>query len=56
MCKTFSKIIFAPAMNPVMWNNLATNENYRKLLDRGIEFIEPDTGDMACGEYGEGKM
>ena len=32
----FSKIIFAPSMNPVMWNNLATRENYRKLLDRGI--------------------
>ena len=53
---TFSKIIFAPAMNPVMWNNLATHENYRKLLDRGIEFIEPDTGDMACGENGIGKF
>ena len=49
---SFSKIIFAPSMNPVMWNNIATQENYKTLLDRGIKFIEPDTGDMACGEKG----
>ena len=53
---SFSKIIFAPSMNPVMWNNLATKENYRTLLDRGIKFIEPDTGDMACGENGTGRF
>ena len=53
---SFSKIIFAPSMNPVMWNNLATRENYRKLIDRGIKFIEPDTGDMACGENGTGRF
>jgi phosphopantothenoylcysteine decarboxylase/phosphopantothenate--cysteine ligase len=53
---SFSKIIFAPSMNPVMWNNLATRENYKKLLDRGIKFIEPDTGDMACGENGTGRF
>ena len=53
---SLSKIILAPSMNPVMWNNLATRENYKKMLDRGIEFIEPDTGEMACGEYGMGRM
>ena len=53
---SFSKIILAPSMNPVMWNNLATRENYKKLIDRGIEFIEPDTGDMACGENGTGRF
>ena len=53
---SFSKIILAPSMNPVMWNNLATRENYKKLLDRGIKFIEPDTGDMACGENGTGRF
>ncbi len=53
---SFSKIILAPSMNPVMWNNLATRENYEKLLDRGIKFIEPDTGDMACGESGTGRF
>ena len=53
---SFSKIILAPSMNPVMWNNLATRENYQKLLNRGIEFIEPDIGDMACGENGTGRL
>ena len=53
---SFSKIIFAPSMNPIMWNNLATQENYKTLLDRGIKFIEPDTGDMACGENGIGRF
>ena len=53
---SFSKIILAPSMNPVMWNNVATRENYKKLKDRGIEFIEPDTGDMACGENGKGRF
>jgi len=53
---SFSKIIFAPSMNPVMWNNLATQENYKTLLNRGIKFIEPDTGDMACGENGTGRF
>ena len=53
---SFSKIILAPSMNPVMWNNLATRDNYKKLLERGIEFIEPDTGDMACGESGKGRF
>ena len=43
-------------MNPVMWNNLATKENYQKLLDRGVLFIEPDFGDMACGERGSGRL
>ena len=53
---SFSKIIFAPSMNPIMWNNLATQENYKTLLHRGIKFIEPDTGDMACGENGTGRF
>ena len=53
---SFSKIILAPSMNPIMWNNLATKENYEKLLDRGIQFIEPESGDMACGESGTGRL
>ena len=53
---SFSQIILAPSMNPVMWNNLATQENYQKLLGRGVEFIEPDVGDMACGENGTGRF
>ncbi len=53
---SFSQIILAPSMNPVMWSNLATQENYQKLLGRGIEFIEPDVGEMACGESGTGRF
>ena len=53
---SFSQIILAPSMNPVMWSNLATQENYKKLLGRGIGFIEPDVGDMACGESGTGRF
>ena len=53
---SYSKIIMAPSMNPVMWNNLATKENCQKLLNRGVSFIEPDSGDMACGESGNGRL
>ncbi|MFL2819039.1 MAG: bifunctional phosphopantothenoylcysteine decarboxylase/phosphopantothenate--cysteine ligase CoaBC [Candidatus Puniceispirillales bacterium] len=53
---SFSQIILAPSMNPVMWNNLATQENYQKLIGRGVEFIEPDVGNMACGENGTGRF
>ena len=53
---SFSQIILAPSMNPVMWNNWATQENYQKLIGRGVEFIEPDVGDMACGENGTGRF
>ena len=53
---SYSKIIVAPSMNPVMWNNLATKENCQKLLNRGVSFIEPDSGDMACGESGNGRL
>ena len=53
---TFSTVFLAPSMNPIMWENLATQENYHKLLDRGIKFIEPESGDMACGEFGTGRL
>ena len=43
-------------MNPVMWNNIATQDNYQKLLSRGMNFIEPENGDMACGESGTGRL
>ncbi len=49
-------IILAPAMNVRMWAHKATQENVKKLKDFGYEFIGPETGDMACGEFGEGKM
>ena len=50
------KIFIAPAMNVRMWENDITKENVLKLKSLGHQFIGPELGDMACGEYGEGKM
>ena len=49
-------IILAPAMNVRMWEHPTTKINLKKLKDFGYKVIGPDIGDMACGEYGEGKM
>ncbi|MDC1096168.1 bifunctional phosphopantothenoylcysteine decarboxylase/phosphopantothenate--cysteine ligase CoaBC [Pelagibacteraceae bacterium] len=50
------KIILVPAMNVRMWEHKATQENIKKLLDYKYCFIGPEKGEMACGEYGDGKM
>ena len=50
------KVILAPAMNVRMWEHEATQQNIKKLKNFGYLFIGPEKGDMACGEYGEGKM
>ena len=49
-------VFLVPAMNVRMWLHEATKENLRKLKDFGYRFIGPERGEMACGEYGEGKM
>jgi len=49
-------IFLAPAMNVRMWEHTATQENINKLKSYGYKIIGPEIGDMACGEYGEGKM
>ena len=49
-------IFLAPAMNVRMWEHAATQENINKLKSYGYKIIGPEIGDMACGEYGEGKM
>jgi len=49
-------IILVPAMNVRMWLHKATQNNLKNLLDYGYKFIGPINGEMACGEYGEGKM
>ena len=46
----------APAMNVRMWENKSNQNNVNILKNMGHEFIGPYIGDMACGEYGEGKM
>ncbi len=50
------KIYLAPAMNVRMWEHPKTKINIQKLKDFGYKLIGPEIGDMACGEYGEGKM
>ena len=50
------KIFFAPAMNVRMWENKITKTNLQKLISAGHKIIGPDIGEMACGEYGEGKF
>lgn len=49
-------ILVAPAMNPEMWDNSATQDNIRTLKERGVYFVGPDSGEMACGETGLGRM
>ena len=49
-------VLLVPAMNVRMWLHKATQNNLKNLLDFGYRFIGPVKGEMACGEYGEGKM
>jgi phosphopantothenoylcysteine decarboxylase/phosphopantothenate--cysteine ligase len=49
-------VLITPAMNHAMWNNPATQDNIEKLKIRGTNIIGPEEGDMACGEYGMGRM
>ena len=50
------RLLVAPAANTVMYKNPATEENLRKLTDRGVLVIEPEWGVLACEEEGEGKL
>ena len=50
------QVFLAPAMNVRMWEHPSTKDNFKILKSFGYKFIGPVTGDMACGEYGEGKM
>ncbi|NMA44136.1 MAG: phosphopantothenoylcysteine decarboxylase [Oligosphaeraceae bacterium] len=49
-------VMVAPAMNPRMWQHPATQENCRILRERGVQFIGPDSGNVACGSGGIGRM
>ncbi len=49
-------IFLAPAMNVRMWEHPSTKKNIAKLKSYGFNLIGPEIGDMACGEFGEGKM
>ena len=50
------QIFLAPAMNVRMWEHQSTQKNLKVLKSYGYKIIGPEIGDMACGEYGEGKM
>ena len=50
------KIFLAPAMNVRMWEHPSNKDNIHKIRNIGYKIIGPEIGDMACGEYGEGKM
>lgn len=49
-------IIVAPAMNVVMWQHPATQSNFATLKARGVTMVGPASGELACGETGEGRM
>ena len=53
---TESPISVAPAMNRAMWKNPVTQENVSRLRKRGIQILGPDSGSLACGEFGAGRM
>ncbi len=49
-------IVFAPAMNRLMWANVATQDNVNALQQRGWQMIAPESGEQACGEVGAGRL
>jgi phosphopantothenoylcysteine decarboxylase/phosphopantothenate--cysteine ligase len=53
---TDKKVLAAPAMNVRMWRHEATKRNVARLRADGVAIIEPDEGEMACGEYGPGRL
>lgn len=53
---TTAPVIVAPAMNVRMWEHAATQANMAQLAERGVQFIGPDHGSMACGEVGMGRL
>jgi len=53
---TDKRVLVAPAMNVRMWQHTATQRNLAVLRGDGVLFVGPDEGEMACGEYGPGRM
>jgi phosphopantothenoylcysteine decarboxylase/phosphopantothenate--cysteine ligase len=53
---TDKRVLIAPAMNVRMWDHPATQRNLRVLRGDGVLVVGPNEGDMACGEYGPGRM
>ena len=53
---TDAPVLAVPAMNVRMWQHAATRRNIEQLRTDGITVMQPDEGDMACGEYGPGRL
>lgn len=53
---TRAPVLLAPAMNTGMWENIATQENAALLRKRGVHFVGPEGGYLACGDSGAGRM
>jgi phosphopantothenoylcysteine decarboxylase/phosphopantothenate--cysteine ligase len=53
---TDKQVLAAPAMNLRMWQHEATRRNVAQLRRDGVTVLEPDEGEMACGEYGPGRL
>lgn len=53
---TKAPVLIAPAMNSGMWSAAATQENIQVLKGRGVHFIQPDSGYLACGDVGSGRL
>ncbi|HEX8624409.1 MAG TPA: bifunctional phosphopantothenoylcysteine decarboxylase/phosphopantothenate--cysteine ligase CoaBC [Allosphingosinicella sp.] len=53
---TDKPVLAAPAMNVRMWQHEATRRNVARLRSDGVTILEPDEGEMACGEYGPGRL
>jgi len=53
---TRAHLLLAPGMNSGMWENSAVRENVRRLKERGVEFVGPESGYLACGYEGPGRL
>jgi phosphopantothenoylcysteine decarboxylase/phosphopantothenate--cysteine ligase len=53
---TDKPVVAAPAMNVRMWHHAATQRNIAQLKADGVRIIDPDEGEMACGEFGPGRL
>lgn len=53
---TDKPVLAVPAMNVRMWNHAATRRNLGQLENDGVHIMQPDSGAMACGEWGEGRL
>lgn len=56
LCATRSPVVLVPSMNVNMWNNAITQDNLAKLRRHGWTVVDPDSGELACGYNGKGRL